>query len=171
MTTARSTAPEPSADGEGTDLLTLDEQVCFAMVVASRALLGVYRPILGPLGLTHPQYLVMLALWQHGPVSVRTLADLLYLDPPTLSPLLKRLEQAGLLERRRDPADDRQLAVTLTEEGTALRRKALAVPAAVIDGLNLDAGTLAELRILLHRVIAGAGRSARTELASGPDHV
>ncbi|MEJ7649379.1 MAG: MarR family transcriptional regulator [Nakamurella sp.] len=175
MTSAphRSSDPvaEQAADAGAIDPLTLDEQVCFAMVVASRALLGVYRPILVPLGLTHPQYLVMLALWQHGPVSVRTLADLLFLDPPTLSPLLKRLEQAGLLERRRHPADDRQLAVTLTDQGLALRRQALEVPGAVVDGLDLDLATLTELRTLLHRVIAGAGRRAPAAPIGGVDHV
>lgn len=169
MPTAPHRSPDPATDSVATNPLTLDEQVCFAMVVASRALLGVYRPILVPLGLTHPQYLVMLALWQYGPVSVRTLSDQLFLDPPTLSPLLKRLEQAGLLERRRDPADDRQLAVTLTDQGLALRERALEVPAAVMDGLDLDPGALTELRSLLHRVIAGAGGRAGT--GTGTDGV
>jgi len=90
-----------------TDLLALDRQVCFALAVASRTVIGLYRPLLEPMGLTHPQYLVMLALWEHDPRSGRELARLLQLDPGTLTPLLKRLESAGLLVRRRDPSDER----------------------------------------------------------------
>ena len=84
------------------DMLALERQVCFALSVAARNVVAVYRPVLEPLGLTHPQYLVMLALWQHGPLSVKDLSGLLQLDPGTLSPLLKRLEAAGLLRRERD---------------------------------------------------------------------
>src|SRR5688500_7830901 len=85
------------------DMLALERQVCFALSVAARNVVAVYRPVLEPLGLTHPQYLVMLALWQHGPLSVRELSGLLQLDPGTLSPLLKRLEAAGYVRRDRDP--------------------------------------------------------------------
>ena len=105
--------------------------MCFALVVAARSVVAVYRPVLERLGLTHPQYLVMLALWQHAPLSVKRLSTLLQLDPGTLSPLLKRLEAAGLLTRRRDPADERLLAVELTGRGAALRDQALEVPPAV----------------------------------------
>ena len=84
-------------------MLALERQVCFALSVAARNVVAVYRPVLEPLGLTHPQYLVMLALWQHGSLSVKDLSGLLQLDPGTLSPLLKRLEAAGLLRRERDP--------------------------------------------------------------------
>src|SRR3954465_13371431 len=101
--------------------LALEEQVCFALSVAARGVVAVYRPLLDAMHLTHPQYLVMLALWQHAPLSVRRLSGLLRLDPGTLSPLLKRLEAAGYLRRERDPADERSLAVTLTPAGTALR--------------------------------------------------
>src|SRR6059058_2770884 len=94
----------------GEDLLALDRQVCFALAVASRTVIALYRPLLEPMGLTHPQYLVMLALWEHEPVSVRQLSGLLQLDPGTLSPLLKRLETAGLLTRGRDRSDERALA-------------------------------------------------------------
>src|SRR6476619_5480931 len=88
------------------DPLALDQQVCFAVVVAARHIVGWYRPILEPMGLTHPQYLVMLALWQHAPLSVKRLSELLQLDPGTLSPLLKRLAAANLLPRRRAAADE-----------------------------------------------------------------
>src|ERR1041384_6101718 len=103
------------------DPLALDRQVCFALVVASRPVNAIYRPLLEPMGLTHPQYLVMLALWERAPRSVRELSDVLQLDPGTLSPLLKRLESAGYVRRQRDNRDERMLAVTLTESGAALR--------------------------------------------------
>src|SRR3954452_13371128 len=97
--------------------LALEEQVCFALSVAARGVVAVYKPLLEPMGLTHPQYLVMLALWQHAPLSVKDLSRLLQLDPGTLSPLLKRLEAVGYIRRERDRADERLLAVTLTDEG------------------------------------------------------
>ena len=90
--------------------LALEQQVCFALSVAARTVVGVYKPLLEPMGLTHPQYLVMLALWQYEPVSVRELSRMLQLDPGTLSPLLKRLEASGLLSRERDARDERALA-------------------------------------------------------------
>src|ERR1700712_711031 len=113
-----------------TDPLALDQQVCFALVVAARSVVAVYRPVLERLGLTHPQYLVMLALWEFAPLSVKRLSGLLQLDPGTLSPLLKRLEAAQLLTRRRDSVDERLLSVDLTESGLALRDQALGVPPA-----------------------------------------
>src|SRR5579884_207618 len=113
------------------DLLALDRQVCFGLAVAARSVIALYRPLLEPMGLTHPQYLVMLALWERDPRSGRELAGLLQLDPGTLTPLLKRLEAAGYVHRRRDPADERALAVTLTPAGRALRERALRVPPAI----------------------------------------
>src|SRR3954447_15184152 len=106
------------------DMLALERQVCFALSVAARNVVAVYRPVLEPLGLTHPQYLVMLALWQHGPLSVKELSRLLQLDPGPLSPLLKRRESAGLRRRERDTKDQRTLALALTDKGTALRAHA-----------------------------------------------
>jgi DNA-binding MarR family transcriptional regulator len=143
-----------TAPARVTDPLALEQQVCFALSVASRNVVAVYRPLLEPMGLTHPQYLVMLALWQHGPVSVREVSRLLQLDPATLSPLLKRLEAAGLLRRARDPRDDRALLVTLTDAGHDLRHQAEAVPGAVMDRLGLDVEELLELHRRLTRVIA-----------------
>jgi len=134
--------------------LHLEEQVCFALSVAARGVVAIYRPLLEPLGLTHPQYLVMLALWQHAPASVRTLSDLLQLDPGTLSPLLKRLEAIGYLTRRRDPADERSLAVTLTPKGQALREEALKIPPAVVERLGIPLDELQSLHAALTRVIA-----------------
>ncbi|WP_432542372.1 MarR family winged helix-turn-helix transcriptional regulator [Kineococcus sp. SYSU DK002] len=142
-----------------TDPLALERQVCFALVVAARTVLSVYRPVLEPLGLTHPQYLVMLALWGREPMSVRELSETLQLDPPTLSPLLKRLEAGGLLERRRLPEDQRTLAVTLTDAGWALRERALEVPGRVVEALGVDVAELERLRDGLTQVIdAATGR-------------
>src|SRR5690242_7724518 len=99
------------------DPLALERQVCFALAVASRNVIALYRPLLEPMGITHPQYLVLLALWQRSALSVKELSGLLQLDPGTLSPLLKRLESSGLVVRGRDHDDERILAVTLTEKG------------------------------------------------------
>ncbi len=145
----------PGADHPD-DPLALDQQVCFALVVAARSVLALYRPVLHPLGLTHPQYLVMLALWQYAPLSVKRLSQLLQLDPGTLSPLLKRLEAAELVTRRRDLADERLLAVELTERGAALRTQALDVPPAVMRRLGMTVPELQALHSSLTRVIAAA---------------
>ncbi|GII02699.1 MarR family winged helix-turn-helix transcriptional regulator [Planobispora takensis] len=145
--------------GDTVDPLSLENQVCFALAVASRSVIGLYRPVLEPMGLTHPQYLVMLALWQHAPLSVKELSRLLQLEPATLSPLLKRLETAGLVERRRAAADERSLAVTLTESGRALRGQAEKIPAAIVERLGMDLTELQELHRALTRVIAAAGEA------------
>ena len=142
------------------DLLKLDNQVCFALVTAARNVVGLYRPILEPLGLTHPQYLVMLALWERSPRSVKELADALQLDSATLSPLLKRLEASGHITRERSTEDERQLTVALTRSGKALRQKALAIPYAVVDRLGVEVGELESLRDALTGVIAAATRPA-----------
>ena len=138
------------------DPLALDQQVCFALVVAARSVVALYRPVLERLGLTHPQYLVMLALWQHAPLSVKRLGQLLQLDPGTLSPLLKRLEAAELITRRRDPTDERLLSVELTSAGAALRTQALEVPPAVMQRLGMSVPELQDLHASLSRVIAAA---------------
>jgi len=136
--------------------LALEQQVCFALAIASRSVIALYKPVLEPMGLTHPQYLVMLALWEFEPVSVKDLSGMLQLDPGTLSPLLKRLEAAGLLRRDRDRRDERALAVALTEKGRALRKEALEVPPAIIDRLGMDLDELLQLHDRLTRVIAAA---------------
>ncbi len=141
---------------DAVDPLQLDRQVCFALSVAARTVVALYRPVLEPMGLTHPQYLVMLALWERSPRSVKDLSATLALDPGTLSPLLKRLEAAGLLTRDRDRADERNLAVTLTPAGRALRAKAEEVPPAIVARLGVDVGELEELHGALTRVIAAA---------------
>jgi DNA-binding MarR family transcriptional regulator len=139
-----------------TDPLALEQQVCFALSVAARSVVAVYRPLLEPMGLTHPQYLVMLALWQFAPLSVRRLSELLQLDPGTLSPLLKRLEAIGYLRRERDQADERSLAITLTAEGQALRGRAEQIPPAVVQRLGMPIEELRQLHAALTQVIAAA---------------
>jgi DNA-binding MarR family transcriptional regulator len=134
----------------------LERQVCFALSIASRSVLAVYRPLLEPMGLTHPQYLVMLALWGHSPLSVSDIGGLLQLDSATLSPLLKRLEAAGLVTRTRRAEDERQLDVALTEAGRALRADAERIPSAVVDRLGIDLADLESLHAALTRVIAAA---------------
>ncbi|MCM4084990.1 MarR family winged helix-turn-helix transcriptional regulator [Paractinoplanes hotanensis] len=138
------------------DPLELERQVCFALSVASRSVVALYRPLLEPMGLTHPQYLVMLALWQHAPLSVRDLSRLLQLDPGTLSPLLKRLDTIGYVDRQRDPADERSLAVTLTARGRALRAEAEKIPPAIVARLGMPIDELESLHAALTRVIAAA---------------
>jgi DNA-binding MarR family transcriptional regulator len=127
------------------DPLALERQVCFALSIAARSVLSIYRPILEPMGLTHPQYLVMLALWGQSPLAVKELIEMLQLDGPTLSPMLKRLEGAGLVTRTRDPQDERQLRIDLTQQGLALREQALNVPPSVVAKLGMSLGDLMEL--------------------------
>jgi DNA-binding MarR family transcriptional regulator len=139
------------------DPLALERQVCFALSIAARSVLSIYRPILEQMGLTHPQYLVMLALWGQSPLAVKDLIDMLQLDGPTLSPMLKRLESAGLVTRTRDPHDERQLRVGLTDNGRALRQQALNVPPTVVAKLGLSLGELEDL----HRGLTALNEAAR----------
>ncbi len=136
------------------DALELDRQVCFALAVASRGVIGIYRPILEPLGLTHPQYLVMLALWGEAPLRFKEITERLHFDAATLSPIIKRLEQSGLIERGPVEGDDRTFCVRPTEAGWALRERALEVPPAVVDRLGLPVERLIALRDELAAVIA-----------------
>lgn len=138
----------------GDDPLALDRQVCFALSVASRSVIAIYRPLLEPHGLTHPQYLVMLALWEKSPRSVREIGQTLRHDPATLSPMLKRLEALGYLVRRRVATDERQLAVELTDAGRALRAEAVKIPYQVVERLGMEISELEELHTALSRVIA-----------------
>lgn len=137
------------------ELLLLENQLCFAMVTAARNVVALYRPILEPLGLTHPQYLVMLALWETAPRSLGDLAAALALEPASASPLVKRLEKDGLVERTRSADDERRLEITLTARGRALREQALGVPRAVMAAVGADIPSVTALRDAL-RPFAGA---------------
>ena len=138
------------------DPLALDRQVCFALAAASRSVIALYRPVLQPLGLTHPQYLVMLALWDRNPRTVSDIGATLLLEPATLSPLLKRLEAAGLVTRARNATDERALDVRLTPTGVALRARAEAVPPQIIERLGMPLAELERIRDDLTKLIAAA---------------
>ena len=131
----------------------LDRQLCFALYSASGLMTKLYRPLLAPLGLTYPQYLTMLALWEKAPRTVGELGDTLGLDPATLTPLLKRMEAGGLINRRRDPADERRVLVEPTAQGEALRTAASGVQAALACRVPLAQAELAGLRETLNALI------------------
>lgn len=139
------------------ELLKLENQLCFAVVTAARNVVSLYRPVLEPLGLTHPQYLVMLALWEESPHSLGELAQELAMEPATLSPLVKRLEAQGRVTRARRATDERVLDIELTPAGRALRADALQVPQRIMAITGMDVGEVARLRDALVRF---AGRAA-----------
>lgn len=128
------------------DLLRLENQLCFALVTAARNVVALYRPILEPLGLTHPQYLVMLALWERAPRTLNDLAVDLAMEPATASPLVKRLEADGLVARQRSTEDERRLEITLTSAGAALRERAVEVPHQVMAAVGMGIDEIAALR-------------------------
>ena len=130
-------------------MLALDNQLCFALYSASLAMTKTYKPLLDKLGLTYPQYLVMLVLWQEDRLLVKAIGERLFLDSGTLTPLLKRLEASGLIVRARDQEDERQVRITLTPEGRALKRKAQDIPLRVMCASGQSAPALATLRAQL----------------------
>lgn len=141
------------------DDLLLERQLCFALSVASRSVVGAYRPVLEPMGLTHPQYLVMLALWERSPRTVRDISDALLLEPATVTPLLKRLEDAGFVTRARQAGNERALDVALTDRGRALREKALSVPPTMMVRLGITRDDAAELHRSMMKLIEAAQAS------------
>lgn len=153
-------SPRPTTPA---DPLELDRQVCFALAVASRSVIAFYRPILEPLGLTHPQYLVMLALWQRSPIRFGELAGQLSLDLATLSPLVRRLEGMGLVVRRRREDDARVVELEPTERGRELRERALEVPVRVVERLGMPIARLEALRDELTELIAAVAAADRRE--------
>lgn len=148
----RLSSREPFQDND----LLLERQLCFALSVASRSVIGAYRPVLEELNLTHPQYLVMLALWEHSPRTVREISDALAMEPATLSPMLKRLEANGLVTRERVVGNERALAVGLTVEGRSLRKRALSVPGTMMEKLGLSREQAEDLNRMMGEVIAAA---------------
>jgi MarR family transcriptional regulator, organic hydroperoxide resistance regulator len=149
-----------SPSGEmGDDTLALERQVCFALQIASRSVLAIYRPLLEAMGLTHPQYLVMLALWGASPLSVKEIGTLLQLDSATLSPLLKRLEASGYVTRTRSRDDERLVLVGLTDSGRRLRDDALSVPPTIVEKLGMEISELESLHGALTKLIAAARAS------------
>lgn len=136
----------PTSANGTIDPLALENQFCFALYSASLAMTKTYKPFLDKLGLTYPQYLVMLVLWQQDNVLVKSIGEKLFLDSGTLTPLLKRLEASSLIERTRDEADERQVRITLTREGRALKKKAQCIPHQVLCASGQQHEELAKLR-------------------------
>ncbi|MBL8352347.1 MAG: MarR family transcriptional regulator [Burkholderiaceae bacterium] len=163
-------APGPTIDAA--DWLALDRQLCFALYAASLAMTKAYKPLLAPLDLTYPQYLVMLVLWEADAqpgagITVSQLGERLTLDSGTLTPLLKRLEAQGRLQRLRDAADERRVRLRLTAEGRALKARAVAIPQAIACATACDlaqigqiAAQLDALRRQLQQFSSGAGQAA-----------
>jgi DNA-binding MarR family transcriptional regulator len=147
------TLPAPS--------VALDDQLCFALYSASRAVTARYRPVLDQLGLTYPQFLVLMTLWEHDDQNVREISDRLDLDSGTMSPLLKRLDAAGLVTRERSAADERQVRVRLTDAGRALQQPACGVSAMMIDALALDVEQFAALKRQLEEITERVGGGTR----------
>lgn len=159
MTATQNPAPEA-------DWLRLDRQICFSLHAASRAFNSVYRVILKDLGLTYPQYLVMLVLWEQGDLPVKKLGEHLRLDSGTLSPLVKRLEGAGLVRRERSAQDERSVQVRLTGEGAALRERALQVPRRIMAATGFDLAEIGELRERLDQLTTALDAAALEEAES-----
>ncbi|RAM38790.1 MarR family winged helix-turn-helix transcriptional regulator [Arthrobacter globiformis] len=155
--TAAGTAGTAATPASAQDDLLLERQLCFALTVASRSVVGAYKPVLDRLGLTHPQYLVMLCLWESSPRSVRDISQALLHEPATISPLLRRLEAAGLITRTRVEGNERALAVDLTPQGTALRQQATAVPVTMMSKLGLSRDQVESLHRSMMDLIAATG--------------
>lgn len=161
--------PDNGHETSGGFSLQLDDQLCFALYAASRAVTQRYRPLLDELGLTYPQYLVMLVLWEHGTVPVKDIGAALQLDYGTLTPLVKRLEATGLVRRERRPDDERTVNVSLTEQGAQLRERAQAVPAAIGEAMALSPRDFDEVKRILRQLTANV--SAETRSKTGPPQV
>ncbi|MER5520962.1 MarR family transcriptional regulator [Streptomyces sp. NPDC002763] len=154
------TTPTPAPEAEW---LRLDRQICFSLHAASRAFNSVYRVILKDLGLTYPQYLVMLVLWEQGDLPVKKLGEHLRLDSGTLSPLLKRLEAAGLVHRERSARDERSVEVRLTEQGAELRERAFEVPRRIMSATGFDVDEIRDLKACLDQLTGALDTAASEE--------
>lgn len=152
ITSSTASDMAPGQVTEPADLLRLDLQLCFALYSTSLAMTKVYKPMLAPLGLTYPQYLVMLLLWEQDGRTVNELGQILHLDSGTLTPLLKRLEAQGLVTRQRDAQDERRVRVSLSEQGTTLKLRAADVPAHMACKLALDGDEIGALRAQLNQL-------------------
>ncbi|WP_269531366.1 MarR family winged helix-turn-helix transcriptional regulator [Chitinimonas sp. BJYL2] len=136
------------------DWLRLDAQLCFRLYAASRTVTQCYQPLLAPLGLTYPQYLVMLVLWEEDGLLVKEVGERLRLDSGTLTPLLKRLEQAGHIRRERRAENQREVRLMLTDTGRALQASALGVPQGLAQALGMPVDEIVALRGLLDKLLA-----------------
>ncbi|MGV9246588.1 MarR family winged helix-turn-helix transcriptional regulator [Streptomyces sp. NPDC003710] len=163
MTTTPTPSTAASAAPAADEYLRLEHQICFSLHAASRAFNSVYRVVLKELGLTYPQYLVMLVLWERGELPVKKLGEHLRLDSGTLSPLLKRLEATGLVRRERSARDERSVHVQLTDEGTALKERALLVPRRISAATGFDLAEITDLRARLDRLTRALDAAALEE--------
>ncbi len=155
---------EEAAIPRGEELLKLDNQLCFALYSSSRGVTRLYRPLLSEFGITYPQYLAMLVLWEKEPLTVKELGERLFLDSGTLTPLLKRMEKQGLLKRERSQGDERQVLINLTEEGRKLKDKALAIPLKIADQVNISQSEfislLTSLKKLMKKIDMGGSNNS-----------
>ena len=135
------------------DALKLSKQLCFPLYACSREMIKLYKPYLDELGLTYTQYITMMVLWEHKAMTVKALGQELYLDSGTLTPLLKKLEEKGLVTRRRSDLDERNLIVTITEKGEAMRDQALHIPAEMTKCINLPREDIRDLYRMLHQLL------------------
>jgi len=136
------------------DCLKLENQLCFPLYVCSKEIIRKYRPYLDPLGLTYTQYITMMALWEKDSISVMDLGKELHLDSGTLTPLLRKLEEKGLIKRERDPSDERSLIVTVTDEGLKLKDEAKNIPASIGSCLNISVNDAIALHDILKRLMS-----------------
>ncbi len=137
------------------DVLKLENQLCFSIYAASRAIIKIYRPFLDNLGITYPQYLVMLVLWEKSSLSLKELGNILYLDSGTLTPLLKRLEGMELIKRERSREDERLLCVSITEKGMLMKQQAIGIPGCILDSINVDLSVLVNLKDEVDELLIG----------------
>jgi DNA-binding MarR family transcriptional regulator len=147
---------------KNTDVLRLEDQMCFPLYAASNLLNRLYRPILEELGLTYPQYLVMLVLWERSPRTVGALGDKLFLDSGTLTPLLKRMEASGLVTRRRDPEDERRVQIDLTDKGEAMRADAACIPERLASETTLTIELAQTVRVAVRELIEVLNQSTHS---------
>lgn len=141
-----------------TDYLKLENQLCFPLYALSRQITALYRPYLEKLGLTYPQYLVLMVLWEHRSKSVKDIGELLFLDSGTLTPLLKRMEKSELVERKRSGSDERVVYITITEKGLDLKKEAADIPLKIKEHLQTDDPQLMQLKQQLHLMIESAAK-------------
>jgi DNA-binding MarR family transcriptional regulator len=135
------------------DPLKLENQLCFPLYAAAREVVKKYTPFLKPLNLTYTQYITMMVLWEKRKISVKQIGEALFLDSGTLTPLLKRLETLGLITRKRDASDERNVVASITEEGMALRKRALKIPKQMAECLTLSGEDVQNLYTILYRIL------------------
>ena len=143
------------SENERYEALRLDNQLCFPLYACAKEIVRRYKPFLDEIDLTYTQYIVMMVLWEEREINVKELGSMLYLDSGTLTPVLKRLEQKGLITRQRDDKDERVLIVSITKEGDELKDKAVEIPVKMAGCVSLEPQDAAELYRLLHKLLAG----------------